>query len=301
MSPLKNILACPVCHQSFVYHQNLITCPQCHTSYLHSSHIILENSDQITKSDFTYQKWESYYQHDESKYSRITLTTNRKIAADLGLTKNSHLHQTFLEIGCGTFNLGQLLAPYFETIIGVDFSPTALMIADRLLRAKKITNYLLIQADVRHIPVKNESVDYYYGGGVIEHFDDVDLAITESYRLLRKNGVATNHVPIVNIGSLTYRQIWGNIPEVPVLKNILKFIHFKILSPKRLYFGYERSYRRGQLKKWHLAAGFKQVVFDGLKLHFQFGFIPRSLRPFCRRLALKNWLFWPMATVTATK
>ena len=248
------------------------------------------------------KRWDEYYIRfknqflvDEKHMVAFQESINKEI--DLSkLTKKS----IFLEIGCGPFLLGRILSKRCQMVIGVDYSVVAMRLAEEMFKREGVTNYLLIQADIVHLPLKSECIDFAYGGGVVEHIEEVKQCIMELGRVVKKGGTSFNSVPIVNIGALTYRQIWGNIPDIPVLKYVYKFVHFKLLKTK-LHFGYERSYRVGAFKKWHYQAGFKEVEMKRLPLEPELGFLPTSIRGFFSKLAKNSILFWPMACFTATK
>jgi ubiquinone/menaquinone biosynthesis C-methylase UbiE len=197
--------------------------------------------------------------------------------------------------------LGQAIAKDCKVIIGVDMSRNALRIARQMLEAKKIKNYLLVQGDINYMPIRNNTVDLIYGGGVIEHFNDTITCLKELCRVLKKSGISFNTVPYLNIGSLTYRQIWGNIPNIPILKQIAEFVHIRLLGARHMIFGYEMSFTKGTLIKLHKRAGFSKVIVDKFKINSSFDFIPPILRPLLIAIADQSSLFWPMVKVIGVK
>ncbi len=92
----------------------------------------------------------------------------------------------YLEIGCGEFLFGNLVAPQCRQIVGVDFSLNALFSAKKLLEARGIKNAVLIHADINAMPIADGQVDLIYGGGVIEHFRSTETVVRELYRVLKK-------------------------------------------------------------------------------------------------------------------
>ena len=99
-------------------------------------------------------------------------------------------------------------------------------------------------------------------------------------RVLKKEGVSFNTAPYLNIGSLTYRQIWGNIPNFPILKQLAEFIHIKLLKGQHMIFGYEFSFLGSTLKKFHKKAGFEKIYVDKFKVKLAFDFVPKCARGF---------------------
>jgi ubiquinone/menaquinone biosynthesis C-methylase UbiE len=165
-----------------------------------------------------------------------------------------------------------------------------------------IKNYLLIQGNILKMPIKSEKIDFIYGGGVIEHFKKTQQSINELYRVLKKNGVSFNTVPYLNLSSLTYRQIWGNIPNFPVLKQIAEFIHIRLLGGRHMIFGYEFSFLGSTLIKLHKKAGFSEIYIDRFRTKLVFVFVHNDF--FKKKLlwlADNNRLFWPMVKVVGRK
>ncbi|MGI8906591.1 MAG: class I SAM-dependent methyltransferase [Candidatus Sumerlaeaceae bacterium] len=101
-----------------------------------------------------------------------------------------------LDIGCGTGLLLEHLAQMGKAT-GLDFSPVAL----EYCRSHDLKS--LGRADVRHLPVKDASVDVITAIDLVEHIkDDVGL-MAEFQRVLKPGGVAVLSVP-------AHKQMWSN-------------------------------------------------------------------------------------------
>lgn len=208
----------------------------------------------------------------------------------------------FLEIGCGPMFLASQIAHKVKLVIGVDFSLTALLQAEKLMKKLGITNCLLLHGNIGTLPLNDMCVDVIYGGGVLEHFKDTSKAVTEMYRVLKPKGVAFNTVPHLNLGSLSYRQIWGNIPNLPVLKQLAELVHIKMLKSKHMRFGYELSFTASDLKKLHEKVGFKNVKVSHFKTRLVFENISNPIiRTSILWMADNLPMFKPMLKVVATK
>jgi len=251
------------------------------------------------------EKWDENYKNQlKSESFRDLHDDYHKRHADnvaSQILSEANKRNVYLEIGCGPFFLGKVFAQEFDMVIGIDFCPSALKIAKKLLDEAGVENYILIQGDVINIPIKNNSVDMIYGGGVIEHFEDTQSCINELYRVLKSGGVCFNSVPYLNIGSLTYRQIWGNIPNFPVLKQIAELVHIKLLRGKHMIFGYEMSFTARTLMNVHKKAGFSNVRVDNFEVDMDFEFAPKFSRKLLFKLARESRLFWPMVKVIGIK
>lgn len=210
---------------------------------------------------------------------------------------------TYLEIGCGPCFLGLEIAKRKPVkIVGVDFSKNAIKAAKYLFRKEKVQDAHFILGDIIHIPLPDNSVDFIFGGGVIEHFENVEEVIDEIYRVLKKGGIAYNTVPLLNLASLTYRQLWGNIPYYPFIKYVFEFIHIRLLGGKHLRFGYELSFLPSTLNKMHLDSGFRKVEVNKFNVNLIFEYLPFPiLRKIATYISNHSLLFWPVIYISAKK
>lgn len=303
MEPLfSKYLICLKCGGALKDAENVSKCIQCGKEYKTSSHRIVVDNDLDKDIEMSKNKWDEFYVRHQDQYligEKRMVGFQDLINEGIDLTRLNK-ESVFLEIGCGPFIQGRILAEKCKVVIGVDYSKKALDMAEEMFKRQGLENYILVQADVVNLPLKNECIDFAYGGGVVEHIEEIQRCIKELGRVVKKGGCCFNSVPIVNIGSLTYRQLWGNIPDIPILKHIYKFVHFKLLKTK-LPFGYERSYRVGAFKKWHYQAGFKKIEMARFALEPQLHYVPAIVRSFASRIARSSILFWPMASFIAIK
>lgn len=254
----------------------------------------LNKWDQIYKSILFNKDYEAQKQEYDRKYLEDILA---QIFSDYHLKRND----VYLEIGCGLMFLGQEIAKRGLKVIGIDFSLSALIIAKKMLEKNKIKNYLLIHGDIQNIPLREGTVDLIYGGGVIEHFQNTDIVVSEMYRILKKGGVCFNSVPQLNLGSLTYRQIWGNIPNFPILKQIAEFVHIKLLKKRHMRFGYELSFGKKTIKRIFRKQGFSKLVIKRFKCCLSFEYLKFSwLKAIARKLSRLE-VFNPMILIVAKK
>lgn len=301
-------LCCPDCKSDLKKTGNILKCNKC-SKKLKIEDGVIKNDILLNSSDMrlSLDKWNNIY--DELLKNKKFLTDfenyrKNKFEGDykqLWQAKIIDKKTVFLEIGCGMFFLGGCISKKCKIAIGVDFSYSSLKIAKKLLNKYKIKNYLLIQADILNLPIKNDVVDLINGSGVIEHFKDTQICVNELYRVLKKDGVCLNTVPHLNLGSLTYRQLWGNIPDFPILKQLAELIHIKLFKSKHMMFGYELSFTRARLIILHNNAGFKKIEIKKLDVELVFLLVPKFIRKPLILLANSSSLFWPMVKVIATK
>lgn len=298
------ILCCPSCRGKLRQGSRQLMCASCRGRYPIINGIVMFHRDP-TGDITSEEKWNSFYQSDSltKPSEEIAAVMKQHIEDAVGqIEEVKRMKDTiFMEIGCGTFALGARLAKSARLVVGIDLSPEALSLAKKRLDSHKIKNYLLVQGDIRLMPVKSSAVDFVYGGGVIEHFPDTQSCVDEIYRVLKKGGVSFNSVPMLNIGSLTYRQRWGSIPNIPLIREIWEFINVRFLEARHMTFGFEMAFLRSTLYNIHKKAGFTKVIVDKYNVLLVFELVPKFMRKALIRIANSSPLFWPMIKAVATK
>jgi len=301
---LLGYLACPQCHAFLKQNNSGLVCSRCATRYP----VVDGIPDLMPKKSpedviLSERKWSKKYKEAEKNIEKIVAEDafylNDTIALFSRLWPNIKNH-TYLELGCGTFPLGRIFAKKGVTVIGIDFSMPALRIAQQLAKQDGV-NVFLVRGDIRHLPFAPNQIDYVYGGGVLEHFKDVRGAVREFNRVMKVGGKAVNTVPYISLGTLTYRQLWGNIPNIPIIKQLAELIHIRILGGRHMIFGYELSFTATQMRRLFQKAGFKILSIGPLPHKIMLERIKSpALRRMLQRLA-RTRLFWPMILVHAQK
>ena len=95
---------------------------------------------------------------------------------------------TIADLGCGTGNVSELLAPLAKSIIAVDREPAMLDAAK--LRLKDSRNVDLRQGDLLKLPIDDSAVDAAVVFLVMIYLEDPSKAVREMARILRLGGVA---------------------------------------------------------------------------------------------------------------
>jgi ubiquinone/menaquinone biosynthesis C-methylase UbiE len=207
----------------------------------------------------------------------------------------------FFEAGCGSGRLLYLLGKSGIPVIGYDNSIAALKFTARFLKLGGIENFHLVCGDMRYLPFKDDSLGMIYGGGSIEHFDGQQQAIDEMHRALIQGCALTLTYPYISISTLTYRQLFGNIPDIPVMKQIYQFIHEKILRKKFMRFGYEKSFTIGKMQSFYKKSGFTNINSGFFDTYLDMTFIRNvKIKDFLRKLS-RFKPFWPMVHTTGNK
>lgn len=218
--------------------------------------------------------WEKIYDFDQEKLKKDRNNFFRdKIDDHVRLIFNDcafNPNDIFLEIGSGPSYVGEYAMEKFNlTYVGIDFNYQVLLSVKKYFEKKGLTRFLLIYGDIRSIPLKDNAVDFIYGGGVIEHFPDTCIVLKELRRVLKPCGVSFNTVPCFNLSWIPLRS-FANIPSGPrFLKSVFEFLHISVLRNRVLdkFYGYELSFTINALRKVHELSGFKEVRIGPFPCH----------------------------------
>ena len=102
---------------------------------------------------------------------------------------------TILEAGCGLGSVVMLLRGKGFPIIGADYAPAALEMAQQY-----DSSLPLYAADVHALPHADNSLGAYLSFGVLEHFEQgMGPALAEAYRILQPGGVLVLTIPYPNL------------------------------------------------------------------------------------------------------
>ena len=304
------ILKCLTCSGNLTLKKSFFICQDCKKEYpIIGEKIINFTCDLAEDKKLSMEKWSDRYESEiknknyhKEREKELNKDLYKEILAEILNEKNINRDTVYLEIGSGLMYIGEILSKRVKLIIGVDFCLNALKLTEAIFKKKGINNYLLILADIKSLPLKNKTIDLIYGGGVLEHFRETQPVVNEMYRVLRIGGVSFNTVPYLNLTALTYRQLTGNIPNLPILKQLAELVHWKILRGKHMIYGYEMSFLGSTMKKIHKKVGFDKVAIDRFEIEISPLMIKNIfLKRMCTWLACNSRLFWPLIKVVAEK
>ncbi|MCK4873109.1 MAG: metalloregulator ArsR/SmtB family transcription factor [Phycisphaerales bacterium] len=114
---------------------------------------------------------------------------------------------TVADLGCGTGNAAELLAPHVREVIAVDVSGSMLKAARKQLRG--FGNVTFKQADVCDLPLKDDSIDAAVCVLVLHHIENPAEALGEMCRIVRPGGSAII-VDMMAHEHETYRHTMGH-------------------------------------------------------------------------------------------
>jgi ubiquinone/menaquinone biosynthesis C-methylase UbiE len=167
-------------------------------------------------------------------------------------------NKRILEVACGRGGFSRLLASKGAIVCGVDFSESAIKIAnEKLLRHPVPADQLTyVQADAQSLPFEPASFDIVISCETIEHIPDHRAAVREMFRVCKPGGVLYLTTPnYLNLMGLYL--VYANV----------RHPGFKSDQPL------DKRYLFPQVRNFVTAAGWKILRTDGT-MH-QFPFIPR--------------------------
>lgn len=103
-----------------------------------------------------------------------------------------------LDVGTATGRTLLAFAPHIKEGIGLDLTPEMLSIADREAKALGLSNVSWVEGDVENLPMADESFDVITVRICAHHFPNLQRAMHEMARVLKKGGrllVIDNYAP----------------------------------------------------------------------------------------------------------
>ena len=176
--------------------------------------------------------WERIYS-DKTLRGRIyqdRLAITLQWIAQLHLGSAAHL----LEVGCGAGFATAALAKQGYCVDAVDSVPTMLDITSkRLGETGAAERVRIVHADVRRLPMPNDSFDLVFALGVLPWLDDPLAAVREMARVTRPGG----YVLVTADNSIHLEEILDPV-RLPILKPVRRYVasalrRAKLLSPPR--------------------------------------------------------------------
>jgi len=304
-SKLLRILACPICKSYIFEKDGKLTCSNkfCNEEFeiIEGIPVMLPRQKLEYDMKITKLKWEKVYEkygdeyYDPNNVPKVIQISSSYIEAYM-----SSSAKYFLEAGCGTArsSLATTLKHDNLIVICLDISLVALCIAKRLFKEINASGFFVC-GDLRFLPFKDRSIDFIFSDGAIEHFKETCKSMDEFFRVLKREGGVLVTVPHVSISMLTYGSLHGNIPNILVLKQILEFIHTRLLNGKLMKNGYELSFTVASLK--NLMSKFSHVEVGSYQTFHELNWIRNELlRKIIRKLC-KNRLFCPLIDAFGVK
>lgn len=185
------------------------------------------NNNQKKKNEFFYN---NLFRNEWKNIADYGPSVNSRFAIMYKLLTEQQVKTPILDIGCGTGGFIKKIKKVYNSkeIIGTDFSKDALKIAK-----KKNPEVKFIKINLLQIPKKlHGSFSTIICSEVLEHIQDVNLAVKNLNRLLKKNGIIVLSVPYLMKHWTIHDKISGHFRRFKKneLEKILVKNNFKILK-----------------------------------------------------------------------
>jgi len=151
---------------------------------------------------------------------------------------------TLLEAGCGVGNYIIIFSKRGFNVTGVEISKERIEIAKDNCKKYNIDSKI-IEGDIRKLELDDNSFDFIFSHGVVEHFLDTQKALDEFYRVLKKDGEAMISVP--------------NKYTSYTLSKKMQLALDKLFKTRLWKGGYERSFSIKTFKDMLERTGFKII------------------------------------------
>ena len=301
---LLDILRCPLCRQGLKTEPAGLRCLNASCARLYPVDdgipVMLADNRLERELGLTRDKWMQNYSLAPEKVSiegDICLQDSDRFLRRFISLENGGL---YLEAGCGMAKNALLLCRGGLKVVGVDICLNALKKAKAIFESEGRKGYFIC-ADMNFLPLKDNLFDYVYAGGSLEHFPDTQRAAGELNRVLAPCGRLISTVPVISLSTLTYGQLSGNIPDLPVLRQLAEFFQIKLLRKKFMVYGYEKSFTAGKVIRILRRAGFTDIEWGPYHTHWEIKFFKsQAVKSLLRRLTRLR-AFWPFIYATAKK
>ena len=160
---------------------------------------------------------------------------------------NSIKNLKILDIGCGGGILCEPLARLGAKVTGIDENKKAIEAAKEHSKKNKLKiNYKAQSYDEIKL---NEKFDVILSMEVLEHIDDIGILISNSKKLLKKNGIF--------IGSTINKTLSSYLLAIVFAENILRLV------PKKTHI-WSKFIKTNRIKKELILNNFKNINFQGV-------------------------------------
>ena len=160
---------------------------------------------------------------------------------------NSIRNLKILDIGCGGGILCEPLARLGAKVTGIDENKKAIEAAKKHSKKNKLKiNYKVLSYDEIKL---NEKFDVILSMEVLEHIDDIGILISNSKKLLKKNGIF--------LGSTINKTLSSYLLAIVFAENILRLV------PKKTHI-WSKFIKTNRIKKELILNNFTNINFQGV-------------------------------------
>lgn len=244
---LKKILECPQCKSALAKSVSGFRCKKCAKTFSKKNgvHFFNTATESVQKKESETFFWKNFLKKNSFK------SYDRKVYAAFMAHEYSEVFEKTLpkksrgiavDAGCGAGVSTGILSGLGFKVIAFDLSPELALAAKTFNKGKKSAFFLV--ADAESMPLKRESADVVFFGGVLHHFQDYGKVLAEASRVLKKGGIFIAIEPNwfnfpkqlkFFVAKLRKRQSENEYPISPIAlkKNLSKnFQNLKIFFPE---------------------------------------------------------------------
>lgn len=120
-----------------------------------------------------------------ANYARATYHSSAAGLREVLDLANPQAGDLALDVATGTGHVALALAPHVRRVYGLDLTREMLEQARRLTAERDVMNVAWVIGDAMRLPFADETFDLYTVRAAPHHFPDVDMFISEAFRVLR--------------------------------------------------------------------------------------------------------------------
>jgi len=185
MPSLSSHLACPACRLPLNSSSDVLKCAACSQNFP-----ILNGIPRFVPKENYAESFGLQWNRFASTQIDSKVGTNRSEArfSDETLWNKEILNgKLVLDAGCGSGRFSEIALKFGASLIAVDYS-SAVEAAQKNLSG---TDKLIVQGDLASLPISNETFDYIYCIGVLQHTSEPARIVSELLRCLKVGGEIT--------------------------------------------------------------------------------------------------------------
>ena len=158
-------------------------------------------------------------------------------------SKRRVIGKTILDIGCGDGHMACAIADLGAgRVVGID--PSEAMLATAQVRAASRENVFFVLGKGEMLPMPDASCDGIFSRFALQHADDLGMACSEAYRVLKKGGFFTGSLPTVDLFAAEnpeVRQLEGTLMPWRLQGAGNALVHNKIITNESAHGVFENA------------------------------------------------------------
>ena len=197
---LTKYFACTKCKKKLNFEENSYFCKKCNAVYpvKHGIPIFLAGQNTDNYNEFWDSGWKKRFEEGDHSFHKKTgeaynqivsnmLDSARERNAAISFIEPISKNHLLLNIGCGMNEASVITMMGVNNYIGIDYSFSAAKYSHSSI--KKLNGLgVTIQANAEVLPISTNAIDVVYSNGVLHHTPNIELTISEIFRVLKPSG-----------------------------------------------------------------------------------------------------------------